>query len=128
MFYNYSTLTSVTIPNSMTTIGEYAFFQCSITSVEIPNSVTSIGEYAFKGCTGLKTVINFSNLTFSKGSSNNGYIAYYATNVYNVSNGSIEGDFIFGKPNEVNTLMGYLGNATELTLPEDYKGENYVIG
>ena len=121
-------LTSIEIPNSVTSIGKYAFYDCTgLKSVVIGNSVTSIGNSAFNWCTGLKTVINFSNLTFSKGSSNNGYIAYYADNVYNVPNGSIEGDFIFGKPNDVNSLLYYLGNATELTLPADYKGENYVI-
>ena len=100
----------------------------TITSVVIPGSVTSIGNYAFNGCTGLKTVFNFSNFTFSKGSTGYGYVAYYADKVYNAPNGSFEGDFIFGKPNDVNTLLYYLGNATELTLPADYKEESYVIG
>ena len=50
-------LTSVEIPNSVTSIGSEAFYGCSgLTSVEIPNSVTSIGEYAFSGCTGLTSV------------------------------------------------------------------------
>jgi len=49
--------TSVTIPNSVTSIGEYAFWGCkSLTSVTIPNSVTSIGEDAFNGCSGLISV------------------------------------------------------------------------
>ena len=39
------------IPNSVTSIGDYAFYDCSgLNSIEIPNSVTSIGRYAFYNC------------------------------------------------------------------------------
>ena len=58
-----------TIPNSVTSIGNYAFFRCSsLTSIEIPNSVTSIGGYAFYNCTGL-TSIEIPNSVTSIGSS-----------------------------------------------------------
>lgn len=51
------TLTSITIPESVTTIGRYAFFKCSnLTAITIPGTVTEIGEGAFKGCTSLKNV------------------------------------------------------------------------
>ena len=54
-------LTSVTIPNSVTSIGNGAFYGCSgLTSVNIPNSVTSIGGGAFFGCSGL-TSVRFEN-------------------------------------------------------------------
>ena len=44
-------MTSVEIPNSVTSIGDWVFKSCSgLTSVEIPNSVTSIGDEAFYGC------------------------------------------------------------------------------
>ena len=56
-FYKCSGLTSVTIPNSVTSIGDHAFYDCSgLTSVTIGNSVTSIGSYAFWGCSGLTSV------------------------------------------------------------------------
>ena len=46
-----SPITSITTPNSVTSIGNYAFSNCSsLTSITIPNSVTSIGSYAFEGC------------------------------------------------------------------------------
>ena len=57
-FYNCSGLTSVEIPNSVTSIGNYAFSGCSgLTSVEIPNNVTSIGTSAFQGCSGLTSIV-----------------------------------------------------------------------
>ena len=45
------------IPNSVSSISEYAFWGCSgLTSVEIPNSVTYIGNYAFNNCSGLESI------------------------------------------------------------------------
>ena len=53
-----SGLTSVTIGNSVTNISDYAFCKCrGLTSITIPNSVTSIGEYAFAGCSGLTELL-----------------------------------------------------------------------
>ena len=51
------------IPNSVTSIGDYAFGGCTgLTSVTIPNSVTSIGSSAFEFCSGL-TSVTFDNST-----------------------------------------------------------------
>ena len=55
-------LTSITIPNSVTTIGNYAFNGCiGLTSITIPNSVTTIGNYAFNGCSGLTGTLTIPN-------------------------------------------------------------------
>ena len=60
-FYKFSGLTSVAIPNSVTSIGWYAFRGCSgLTSVTIPNSVTSIGDEAFSSCPELTDVYCFA--------------------------------------------------------------------
>ena len=130
-FYGCTRLTSIEIPNSVTSIGNSVFYNCSgLTSIVIPGSVTSIGDDAFYGCGNLKVVVNLSDLTFTRGSTSNGYVAYYATDyrVYNAPQGRIEGDFVLGKPNDVKTLVGYLGSAKTATLPADYDGDNYVIG
>lgn len=71
-------LTSLTIPNSVTSIGKNAFACCiSLTSITIPNSVTSIGWSAFGGCTGL-TSITIPNSVTTIGSS-----AFDGTGWYN---------------------------------------------
>ena len=63
-FYDCSGLTSVTIGNSVTSIGNYAFSGCTgLTSVTIGNSVTSIGDDAFYGCTGLTSVTIGNSVT-----------------------------------------------------------------
>ena len=56
-FYNCSSLTSVIIPDSVTTIGSSAFYNCDgLTSIEIPDSVTTIGGAAFRDCDGLTSI------------------------------------------------------------------------
>lgn len=57
-------LTSMTIPESVTTIGNGAFSGCTgLTSMTIPSSATSIGERAFSGCSGLTSVTIGSGVT-----------------------------------------------------------------
>jgi len=66
-FQNCTSLTNITIPNSVTSIGRVAFRGCtSLTSVTIGNSVTSIGEEAFRDCTSLKEfIVSEGNTQFS---------------------------------------------------------------
>ena len=53
-FYNCTSLTSVTISDNVTSIGSSAFYNCTgLTDVTIPDSVTSIGDYAFESCASL---------------------------------------------------------------------------
>ena len=56
-FSGCTSLQSIEIPNSVYSIGVCAFVRCtSLQSIDIPNSVTSIGTCAFKGCTSLKSI------------------------------------------------------------------------
>ena len=66
-FFYCSSLTSITIPDSVTSIGYFAFGSCtSLTSITIPDSVTSIGDSAFFNCASL-TNITISNSVVSIG-------------------------------------------------------------
>ena len=127
-FYACWDLTSITIPEGVTSIGDYAFSGCSsLTSITIPESVTSIGDYAFSGCSSLYTIINYSNLYLIKGSSDHGEVAYYAKKVLNVKELITLNDFQFIKSNDIHYLVNYIGEDTEITLPENYNGNNYII-
>ena len=56
--------TSVSLPDGVTSIGEFMFWYCeSLTSIEIPSSVTSIEEVVFQGCYALSSVTIPSSVT-----------------------------------------------------------------
>ena len=83
-FYDCDALTSVTIGNSVTSIGYNAFARCdALTSITIGNSVTEIGEDAFQYCSALKS-INIPNSVTSIGN----YAFYYCSALKSVTIGN----------------------------------------
>jgi len=68
-FNNCYSLQSITIPNSITNIGDRAFNGCySLQSITIPSGVTSIGTYAFNNCYSLQSITIPSGVTSIEGS------------------------------------------------------------
>ena len=67
-FYQCSSLKEIIIPNSVTSIGNYAFSSSGITEITIPDSVVSLGNFAFDGCDDLNEITLGNGLTtYSKG-------------------------------------------------------------
>ena len=64
MFQNLYFLTAIIIPDTVTKIGEFAFYGCSrLAEVEMPDSITALGQYAFATCGKLSNVKLSSKLT-----------------------------------------------------------------
>jgi hypothetical protein len=105
-FQNCSGLTSVSIPNSVTNIGDFAFYLSSLTSISIPNSITNIGQGTFASC------INLTSVTIPNSVTSIGFGAFYlCTNLTSVT-----------IPNSVTSIgygaFYYCNNLTSVTIPE----------
>ena len=124
-FSDCDSLTSVVIGDGVTSIGYRAFYDCdSLTSVVIGDGATSIGDYAFSSCHKLVEVVNKStHFTVTKGSTDYGYLGYYALAVYNSGSGITESQllndngYIIYTDGAEKILVGYNGAETDLVLP-----------
>ncbi len=128
-FKNCDSLTSVTLGDSVRSIGASAFYGCTgLTSVTLGESISDIEPSAFYGCFKLVEVINKSQLDITAGSAGYGDIALYAKEVHSEKSRIVRlNGYIFYTHDGVNYLLGYVGNATDLTLPEGYNGEGFEI-
>ena len=64
-FANCTKLASVILPNSLTSIATYAFYECPLTAITIPKNVTSIHNFSFHSCSKLKIDVDEDNQYYS---------------------------------------------------------------
>lgn len=103
-------LTSVTIPDNMTSIGDCAFMYCSgLISITIPDSITSMGSYAFYGCNGLIIYCETSNRPNGWNSNwNESYSTPYCPVVWNCNNNDVtNGGDIYVIENNIRYRIDY---------------------
>jgi hypothetical protein len=97
-------------------------------SITIPKNMQRIDPHAFDGCNKLVEVINKSSLSITADPSSNDSIAYYAMEVHTEPTKIVnQNNYLFYSYNGINYLIGYIGTDTQLTLPENYNGQNYEI-
>ena len=110
-------------------------------SIVIPAGVKLIGTEAFYGCTSLMKVTNLSDITFTVGKTDNGYVSYYAKVVIdkdgNKTYASDITDFdfvdspencVFIRENGTYILIAYYGSEENVILPSSIGGNGYAIG
>jgi len=114
VFYYCINLTSVTLPNSIGDMGDYAFGNCiSLTNVTIPNSVASIEDSAFTGCSSLAS-ITIPDSVSSIGNEVFGYCSSM-TGVYFMGNAPSFGSFNFDHTPDA--ILYYLPGKTGWDAP-----------
>ena len=146
-FYDCTSLKKLVFPNTLLSIGDGAFDDCTslkklvfpdslesignsafrgndnLYSVTLGKNLTSIGEYAFLSCTKLVDVINLSSLPITAGSSDYGYVAYYAELVVTDEEDRAyreEGNFLVGETDTEKVLMSYIGSDEYVVIPDGF--------
>jgi hypothetical protein len=119
---NCETLVSVTLPNTVNSIGEQAFYGCiGLANITIPNSVTSIGNAAFGECTGLTSItIPFvGNILNGTSDTSFGYI--FSASIYVNQDSFIPPSLktvIITGGNSIPDYAFYCVNITSITIPD----------
>ena len=117
-FYYCNGLASVTIPNSVKSIGEGAFQGCGLTSVTIPDGVTIIGDEAFSYCVGI------TNVTISKSVINIGYEAFAFCNLEEITLPFVGSRR--GNSGSADSLFGYIFAHYPGKTRQYYSDDSYI--
>ncbi len=122
MFSGCYSLTTIDIPNSVTSIGQQAFYECrSLATVNIPNTVTNIGDEVFSGCYSLTNINIPNSVTFISEGTFSGCSNLTTINIPNSVTSIGEGAFCcsgltnINIPNSVTSIGSYAFGGTRLT-------------
>ena len=115
---NSNSVTSIIIPDSVTSIGDYSFFECfSLNSITIPNSVTTIGAYAFANSSSspFGTIMQLSSIAIPDSVTSIGRNAFYGcTKLTSATIGN-------GVTSIGEGAFGGCSSLTSMTLPNSLK-------
>ena len=120
---------SVTLPYTIKTLGEKAFYGLSsVHTIVVPESVTYIDPNAFYNCLELVEIINNTNIKL-QGDLVNNEDAYYPITVHKSTSliENVDG-YLFYSYNGENYLIDYIGTDRDIVLPKDYNSKNYHVG
>jgi len=118
-FFNCGTLTSVTIPGSVISIGGRAFDNCSsLSRLTIGNSVTSIGDCAFSGCSSLASVTIPNSVTVIGYSAFSGCSSLFAITVDALNNAYSAVDGVLFDKSRSTLIQCSGGKAGSYTIPD----------
>ena len=132
-FLDCKLISKIVLPDSVINIGDGAFKNCTnLVSLTIGEKLKSIGTAAFDGCYKLVELFNFSPLSISIGSENNGSVGLYALDIYtNAEDESklttTDDGYIFYDGLEETYLLSYVGDESRLVLPDEFNGQAYGI-
>lgn len=106
-----------------------AFVNCKyLTHITLPSSITTIGDGAFTGCESLIDVVNLSSLEIVKGADTFGGIAKYAKNVSTTSKIVNQNGLLFYNGGANDTyVIGYKGESNDVVLPSNFNGNSYGV-
>jgi hypothetical protein len=117
-FWGCASLTGVTLPTNLASLGNSAFAYCGLASVTIPGSVTNIGVSAFLDCSNLTAItVATNNPAFA--STGGVLFTHDRTSILQYPPAAVAGSYVI--PNAVTQIaqsaFGYCGNLTTVTIP-----------
>lgn len=129
-FYGCRAILSVTLPEGLKSIGKYAFCSTNLMKITLPSTLEKVYERAFQGSVFIVEINNSSSIDTTEMLDR--AIDFEEIKIFtslDEKGGTVEalGDYAFYTYGNENYLVRYIGDETDLKLPENYKGANYAI-